>query len=322
MRPNSSVRLSPLLALLIAEIALLVAIRQLDWFATGPINQWIARLLAAFLPLLVAVALLVKRGLRFSLRTMLVATALIAVFLVITGVPLRNAIALRQVSHRLKSAGASIGTGRASEDFFRSLGYPESDPLPPSNTGSLPAWLRPLAGDFNELPLDEQVIAIAMRDDRQIAELCRDPAPLVHLKSIAVYRGVSPTGMESLGKAMPQFAAVKEVSVNHVPVTLQFLRALENVEFLTLSARYPRRFSYRMAVSAPGQLTTEYVAAIASLPHLKVLHLIDHGIADADFALLAKSASLEHVILNNATVSSAAVKKLRQQLPHCDIRKE
>jgi hypothetical protein len=290
---------------------------------------------AAALPLAAAAALLFRKRLRFSLRTLLGIMALVVVFFVVTGVPLRDAIEARRMTRRLSDAGVQLTLEHASDDYLSMLGYPRrSAPIPPGARTELPPWLRPLADDLLRLPVDDEVLGVSFEFDHQIAEFCQNPDALKNLEGIGVWGRVSAEGLQHLVDALPPTSRISEVSVGQIPVEPATLRALDSVEYLHLESSwpYPRSAGFRGSArykwrrydgaSYADRLSYRHFAAIASLSQLKVLWIGGHDITDEDLAELGNSKSLKHIVLFHTTASSPAVERLRKLLPDCDIRVE
>ena len=90
-----------LLCVLLLEAAFVLSLRSLGWYGTGNAIQLLACISVTLLPLLVAAAMLLRNRLRFGLRALLAATTLVAVFLMVSLLPMVEHRAARQASMRL-----------------------------------------------------------------------------------------------------------------------------------------------------------------------------------------------------------------------------
>ena len=70
-----------LIAFLACELLAVYLLRTRGWTATGDLMRLILALVVALLPLVGAIVVLFLRGRKFSLRSMMIATALFAVFI-------------------------------------------------------------------------------------------------------------------------------------------------------------------------------------------------------------------------------------------------
>jgi hypothetical protein len=165
-------RLWLLLALLASESALALSLHTLGWFETGGLLRQAACALLALLPLVVAVALVARRRFRFSIQVMLIATALLALFMWISVLPLYEALAARRGTQALFAVKASPREFCSNEEYFVRVGYdPRPAPPPPPASRPVPPWLRPLAGEALRFPVDAAVREIKLQDDQQVAAL-------------------------------------------------------------------------------------------------------------------------------------------------------
>ena len=95
-----------LVVVLLLEAGLVISLRWLGWYGTGNAIKFAACLVVTFFPLLVACVLLIRRRLKFSVRTLLVATTLVAVF------PRAITHATRAASRRAPHQHATFGCKR------------------------------------------------------------------------------------------------------------------------------------------------------------------------------------------------------------------
>src|SRR5262249_14569475 len=154
------------LTLLLGEVGWVAALRAFGWNTTNSRIEWLACLFWAGLPLVVAAIVLARHQLRFNVRTMLVAMALIATFLYLTVRPLQTAVSSRRASRAVLSAGATLHTISSWDNVYASLQY---DPRTPA-AKVLPApelapWLRPLARNLLSVPTDDSIREIWLGSD-------------------------------------------------------------------------------------------------------------------------------------------------------------
>ena len=312
MRKPPSFRIALLLTLLVGETALVFSLRLLGWHETGGAIRWISALGLAVLPLGIAAILLVHRF-RFGLRTLLVATALVALFLTVTVMPLQNALSSRRMSQRLLAAGASLHTASPFEDVYKRWGY---DPRPkspsPAEERELSVWLRPLAGDLLTIPTDDVIRQIWFDSDAQISILCRDPRAFRNLEGISVSQAVTPTGMEMLRRSLRKFTYLTYIHID-VDVPKGWLRSLEGITTLDLWGEQRR----------PGsRLSGEHLHDIAALRDLRVLWIFKYATNDADVEVLSRCKSLKHLILRKTAVTELGEQRLSAALPNCAVDRE
>jgi hypothetical protein len=312
LKAPSSIRIGFLLLLLVSEVALVVSFRVLGWYSTNGKILWASCLLCAILPLIAAVVVLGRHRLRFNLRTMLIAMALVATFLCLSVRPLQTAVNSRQGSQSLLITGATLHTKSSWDSVYSQLRYdPRPAAIEPINQ-QLPFWLRPLAGSLLKTPTDDTVREIWLGSDDQVAELCRNAATFSNLERVSVDSSVTPAATEALLKALPTFAHLTDFQTD-VAIPRNSLRSLSNVRTLTLWGEKPL---------AGASLSEAQLRDVAALPNLRVLYIFMYKITDADVQVLAESKTLKRIILKKTGVTQSGQDKLSAAMPDCIIDRD
>lgn len=309
VRPASH-RLWWLVALLAAESLLALSLHTLGWFETGGLLRQAACALLALLPLAAAIYLVTRRRFHFSMRAMLIATALLAAFLWISVLPLYEAIASRRGAMALAATKVDVRDYCSNEEYFVRIGHDPRPPAPPKPAvRPLPGWLRPLAGDALRLPVDAAVREVKLHDDAQAAALAANVARFPSLTYIGVQtRGLTPQGIAAVFETLPQAAHLVQLHVT-CPVPNGILRQAAGVRCIWIDS------GTRLA-NAIGPEVLNDLAALPELRHLDMRHV---RISDADLQLLAQSASLRRIVLRAGGVTPAGVAHLEASLPDCEI---
>jgi hypothetical protein len=311
-RVSASLRIGFLLTLLVGEVALFASFRSLGWYSTNGKILWASCLLCAILPLVAAVVVLGRHRLRFNLRTMLIAMALVATFLYLSVRPLQTAMSSRQGSRSLLATGATLHTKSSWDSVYQQLKY---DPRPAAIVPvdrQLAFWLRPLAGSLLKIPMDNEVREIWLGSDHQVDELCHNAANFSNLERISVETGVTPAGMENLLQSLLPFAHLTDFQIG-VAIPRNSLRSLSNVRTLTLWGE--KRI-------AGATLSDEQLRDIAALPNLRVLYIFMYKITDADVQVLAESKTLKRIILKKTGMTQSSQDKLSAAMPDCVINRD
>jgi hypothetical protein len=183
-------------------------------------------------PLLVAMVLLLRRGLKFSVRSLLAATTLVALFLMLSLLPLVRHRAARQVSMQLLSASATINEGLDWDDFYTQIELDPPPKLTPTNTDAIPAWLTSFTATTDAIPPDDAVRSIWLNNDRQCRILAENWERLPSLQSVSITRGVTNEGFRLLQDVIPQFQHLDCVHTNDVSPPLNWYVSLTNVRTL------------------------------------------------------------------------------------------
>lgn len=312
MKASSSLRVGFLLVLLVCEVAWVASLRAFGWGATNGGIRWTSCLVGAVMPLIAAAAVLGRHRLRFNLRTMLVAMALVATFLALSVRPLQNAVGSRQGSRSLLASGATLHTKSSWDNVYAQLKY---DPRPaavvPVNP-ELAFWLRPLAGGLLNIPIDNTVREIWLSSDEQVEELCRNFEKFSNLERISINSGVTPAGAETLRQSLPAFSQLTDLHLN-IDVQKDWFQLLRNIPTLSLWAEAP---------PAGRRLSDQQLRDIAALPDLRVLWIFKYAVTDADAQILAGSKSLKHVIFRKTAVTQSGEEQLSAALPGCVVHRD
>lgn len=300
-----------LLTLLAAESALAISLQMLGWFETGGLLRQIACAMLALLPLAAAFVLVARRNFRFSMQVMLIATALLTLFMWISVMPLYEALASRRGTQALAVQKTSVHDYCSNEEYFKRIGY---DPRPPAParpaSRTLPAWLRPLAGEALRQPMDAAVREVRLVDDGQAAAFAEHVERFRSLTYVGVLsRGFSAGGVAALRDALPKVTQLVQMHVT-CPVPSGLLRSAPAVRCVWIDS----------GTRAVNQLGPEVMNDLASLKELRHLDLRHVRISDADLQLLAQSGSLRQIWLRAEGVTPAGIEQLRTSMPKCDVK--
>lgn len=309
-RRFSPLRMAALLVVLTSETALGVLLYGLGWYKTGGLLRWLACLLLALLPAVAAVVLLSRKRFRFSLRALLAATALVALFMLASVRPVLEARQSRRVSRQLAAAGAWLNDPRRNDDdYFQRIGYdPQCSPLPDPNDEETPAWLRPLLSGVLAIPRDDQVLTLAIKSSAEAELLSANASRLPRLEVLSIGGPINSQAMERLGAALPQFQSLKIVWIADVVIPDHWLMELRTAKALFL-----------LDDRSKQRLSAVQLREIAGLPNLGVLHVHQLRISDADLQELSGSKA-RSIFLKRTGVSANAFRKLAEALPACDVR--
>lgn len=305
-----SVRLRWLVALLIVESALAVSLQSLGWFETGGLLRQVACALLALLPLAAAVVLVARRGFRFSMQVMMIATALLTLFMWLSVMPLYEALASRRGVQALAAEKMTVRDYCTNEQYFAKLAHDPRPPAPPKPAErSLPVWLRPLAGDALRLPVDAAVREVRLHGDGQVAAFAAHVERFRSLTYVGVYsRGISPYGMAALRGALARVPQLVQLHVT-CPVPAGVLKAVPEVCCIWID-------SGTRKVNLLGPAEMNDLAALPELRHLDLRHV---RISDADLQLLAQSGTLRQIVLRAEGVTAEGVERLRSSMPQCQV---
>jgi hypothetical protein len=146
--------------------------------------------------------------------------------------------------------------------------------------------------------------------DTCLADINRHPA--LHTLDLRD-TGITSSG---LAKAIPEFFALKSVLLDESLTTEEVLGALKGIS--TIENLYLIRGFGDTPPRDPSKLTK---ASLASLAHLKNLHVLDlsgHPVAD-DWLVPLYALPLRRVFLNETNVTPGGLRLLQEKLPNCQI---
>ncbi len=242
---------------------------------------------------------------------MLIATALLALFMWISVLPLYEALASRRGTQALSAENTPLRDFCSVENYFKSLPHDPRPPEPPKPAvRTLPAWLRPLAGAALRLPVDAAVREIRLEDDRQAAALAAHVERFRSLTYVSVStRGISASGMATILKTLPKVTGLVQLHAT-CPVPKGIFRSASGVRCVWID-------SSTRVVNLLGPDEMNDLAALRDLQHLNLRHI---RINDADLQLLAQSDSLRLIILRAEGVTPEGIERLKSSMPECDVR--
>ncbi len=283
-----------LLFVLLLETTLVVSLRWLGWYGTGNAIQLAACLFVTLLPLLVAIVVLLRRRLKFTVRSLLVATTLVALFLVLSLLPLVRHRAARQVSSRLLGANATINEGLDWDDFYTQIELDRPPILTLANADAIPPWLTSFTTTTDAIPPDDAVRSIWLNTDRQCRILAENWERLPSLQSVSITRGVSTEGFRLLQDVLLQIEHLDSVHTNDVSIPPNWYESLTNVRTLCV---------WGEGASRGTPFDKKHLKDIASLPNLEMFMVLGYAFDDDDARTLATSNSIRRVILRGTAVT-------------------
>jgi hypothetical protein len=264
-----------------------------------------------------------RRWLRFSLRTLLIATALLCAW-----------VALQ--AHRARQQAAAIASihalgGTVMFDYQRDNqgGYDRN--VPPTISASS-AWLRRVLGEdhFRRVAVvdlnmsarsirpnglvDAELAMFRDLPDVEIAELSNSPsitdeglahlAGLSKLKTLYLYNtGISGRGLRHLSGLQ----SLEALDVSNSPFTDEGIEPLR---------QFPR---LRWLQLSNTRITDSGLRHLSTLQSLTDLQLMNTDVSDAGLEHIQCLASLKQVALHDSVATGQGLERLRQALPGCSV---
>jgi len=283
-----------LLVVLSLEAMFVGSLRWLGWYGTGNAIQLAACLIVTLLPLLIAFAVLLRKRLKFSVRSLLVATTLVVLFLVLSLMPLVRHRASRQTSMHLLSVNATINEGLDWDSFYTQIDLNPPPKLALAKTDTVPPWLASFTSATNSIPPDDAIRSIWLNSDAQCQVLAKNWARLPSLQSVSFSRGVSTEGFRLLQDVLPRFTHLESVHTNDIVVPPNWYRSLTNIRTLWV---------WGEGASRGTPFNKEHLKDITSLSNLEMLMVLGYAFDDNDARELASSKSITRVMLRGTSVT-------------------
>ena len=269
-----------------------------------------------------------RRLFQFSLRTLLVLTTTLGVWI---GLTINHARRQKQAVDAILKHGGWVDYAHQYAGGHWSLSETRNDKAEPPGPARLRNWLgdeyfvRPVGlsadlqpvGSSAEPPDDEDLVQIGVLTDLEFLSL--DTAPgrgriagtgFAHLRNLRKLRylmlGRQPITDEGL-KLLEPLTELESLKLDEALVTdagLQYLQPLNKLASLSLE---------HTRVSDVG------LQDLKSLKQLSTLDLIGTQVTDAGLAQLNGLSNLKQVFLVDTKVTEEGVRQLRQALPKCDI---
>ncbi len=291
----STRRTTVLLAcILLLEAMIVVSLGWLGWYGTGNAFYFAACLFVTVLPLLVAMVLLLRRGLKFSVRALLASTTLVALFFMLSVLPMVRHRAARKVGMQLLSANATINEGVDWDDLYAQVKLDPSPKLTPTYTDAIPVWLTPFMAAVDAIPPDDDVRSIWLNNDRQCSILAENWERFHSLQSVSITRGVTNEGFSLVQDVIGHFRHLDSVCTNDVSPPQNWYASLTNVRTL---------FVWGEGASRGKPFDKNHLENIASLPNIEMLMVLGYAFDDNDARKLASSNSIKRVIFRSTLVT-------------------
>jgi hypothetical protein len=246
-----------------------------------------------------------RRWYQFSLRTLLVATAVIALACSVLSVKFKQAHNQQRAIAELRKLAVlpghtGLGVGYDYGDEYESqcedsvlMGGPNPAPKKP-----YPEWLADLLGEdflYN--------VGTVFLNGAQLSD-----TDLVHLEGLTVkevYLDYTQIGDAAL-RHVKEVNGLKTLEIDHTKVTdegLVHLRELNTLRILAL----------------PRGVTDAGLAHLEGLTSLKQLYLRGPGITDAGLKHLKGLTRLEHLSLRDTSVTESGIKELKKVSPRVQV---
>ena len=203
-----------LISVLLFEIVVWGSMRWYGWNESLRLGGLSGLLLISSIPLIIATAMLLWSW-RLSIRRMMIAVTLIAIFLAAFAVPYQRFWSERQAGYALIGAGAGPVPYKAhiiSRRFMQAR-----HPMEPPSKGTFSAftlntiaWLQP---SLRKLPVDQEICEVMVDSDQQVNVLLARANRLPNLRFIIFGESVTNVGRELFSDSVSYFPNLLGASI-------------------------------------------------------------------------------------------------------------
>ncbi len=258
-----------LISLLVFEIVVWGSMRWYGWNESLRLGGLSGLLLISAIPLIVATAMLLWSW-RLSIRRLMVAVTLIAIFFAAFAVPYQRFWSERHASYALFNAGAGPITyeSHIKRRSFMQSRYPLKPPVPTTFSSfalTTITWLQPSLG---KLPVDQAICEVTVDSDQQINVLLAQAKRLPNLRVIIFGESVTNVGRALFSDSVSYFPNLLAASIgcskDFQAESIRNLRGLKSIDFWTNSQQsppLPNRLG--KVVSSLGELDMVHISGLS-----------------------------------------------------------
>lgn len=224
---------------------------------------------------------------QFNLTRLLVGMTIVATVSGLVAAPLYRARELRRGNLALAAeniVSRTFGTYRDYQELGRNFVL---DIQPVDKTARRwPFWLKPFSGNAHQLPLDAEIQEIELRNDEQVAAWAQHAHRFANLQQITLRGMVTPGALSLLASNISRTPRVWNVNILTSDTPPGWYAQLLQIRALTIDMYPGSNYDFTMAAQE-----------LATLPNLEVLMINCGSLDDTDLEILAKSSTLQHLVI-------------------------
>jgi hypothetical protein len=273
------------------ELGLVVSLRKLGWFGTGDLLTLIASLSAVFLPFLIIGFMLFWGRLRISLRGLMIAVALVSVFMALSVKPLLDFRSMRQASLALLALNTQVSTEQYDYHSlkYRSPTYSQKEQKIAEPNVWIPPWLHYFIKDIQLVPPDLTVVRIAVVSDEQFEMLIQHIHRLPNLESMWI-SDVSSNNVRRIPELINSNPSIRSVDFRNPVLREPLFGSHWNIQAIGISYWPP-------VDERKSRLSDQTIVELIQQKGLETLHLSNSGLDESQLKRLAESSTLEKVVV-------------------------
>ena len=282
-------RLYLLALLLLSELGLYWCLSRLGWLGTGNAILVAVAVLFMATPMLVVLFLFVRARFRFGTRTLLAVSALVALFLSMTVIPI--------VHYNRERVGVRFLIQNRVEDFDSS----------PAQKSGIPVWLSPLFPRERAIP-DKSLDFVMLTSESQVDAFCHVADRFPNLTSVLIYK-VSEARYRNLNQTLKKLPNLRALDIGDSEPTNLVFDSLDSLQAL----------AFRETTGVHSSFQDEILQDIVKLPHIATLDLHEFDFGANDLSILARATKLKTVRFYRCRVPSDKVEALKLLMPQTEF---
>lgn len=272
--PWPKIRMVIWVLIVIFELALFAILLTAGWDGTTMIVAGSG----AVLPLIVGLVSVLYRGRKFSIRSLLIATGCVALFIVITIQPLLNAQRERSATLKLQEAGVQIGQLSQLNSNLRCWGLENVKQTKASNE-HLPHWVGLVSPKLIKAEPNNRLVYLTANRDSQLVTISKVANELTSVRLLRI-DGATPLGLRFFLENIGQFESLEAITFYDCQLPEESLEKLSRMKFLQIVNRTG-------ATSAANETQLETIASSSNLLGLQV-----EPMSEAELSALNSNRSL------------------------------
>ncbi len=306
-------RLLFLVGVFVCELLAIHSLKSYGWDGTGDRLNLIVAVCLALTPLVAAIGVLLFRGRHFSLRSMLIATTLLAIFIATIVYPVTQVRQRRRLGSIFQAQHFPYGTESHLEESYRLFGIPyrQEPAAETDDSDDIQFWMKPLLGDSLPTYPDRAIRSLDLYSDEDVEFVADLIGQLPNLEVVYVRDQVTERGLQVMAERFPKLEAL---TFDRVNLPKDVGGSLRGVRYLTVRGDFSRPNPPHTKIS------DEQLRDLISVKGLEVLSFDGIVIDDSNAPILLEQDNLKMLILWRSKLTEQGHDLLRSQAPRMKLR--
>ena len=287
-RTRNRTRLYVLALVLISELALYQCLSQLGWLGTGNAILVGTAVLFMATPILIALFLFARSRFRFGIRTLLAVSALVALFLSMTVIPIAH-------YNRERVGVRFLIQNRVEFDSS------------PAQKAWIPVWLSPIYPKERAIP-DKSLNFVMLTSDSQVDAFCHVAERFPNLSSVLIYK-VTEDRYRNLNQTLKKLPNLRELDIGDSEPTNIVFDSLDSLQAIAI----------RETTGVQSSFKDEILRDIVKLPLIETFDFHEFDFQANDLSILTQATKLKKVRFYRCRVAIDKVEALKLLMPHTEF---